>query len=290
MNGAGSALEKKTKKSKYAADGGQHKQLALQPNMARNKNLDADHDADQHLSVDDWTSDWTLDEPDDPSLFLTADASANAHHGDRETMLHCRAQLAKAGIHVDGTDHGRGGGPLDSHLAHSHSATSRHPSRADSSPLTVSADEYVSARLVPALRENQTLTPQLSRQLQLLTFVIIVLQSANAALVAYGFPLYVPLVLAVTSMMEFLVSYKTLETRIPNVNASTATLVKLLLWWDGLSVIQQRMPRSKEFLVESAEAAVLMQHEAYTQSALAALSDTIGERERDDREGKEGGA
>ncbi len=38
------------------------------------------------------------------------------------------------------------------------------------------------------------------------------------------------------------------------------------------------LPQSKEFLVDSCETAILMQHEAFVQGALASLQDAIGKK------------
>ena len=69
--------------------------------------------------------------------------------------------------------------------------------------------------------------------------------------------------------------------RLTHTNAATNTLVKLLLWWDGLTRIQQRMPESKEFLVDSAEKAILLQHDAFVTGALASLRDAIGKKRQE---------
>ena len=86
--------------------------------------------------------------------------------------------------------------------------------------------------------------------------------------------------LAFGALLEFTISYQALESRLPNVNAASAALTKVLLWWDGLGVIQQRMPASKEYLVDAVETALLIQHEAYVQGALASLKSKTGKEEK----------
>ncbi|CAD7949412.1 unnamed protein product [Amoebophrya sp. A120] len=149
----------------------------------------------------------------------------------------------------------------------------------DKNSLTCSAEVYVRDRVLPQLRENERMTPKLARQLYQLQFAIIVLNASNAALVAFGAAVWVPLLLALASLLEYSVTYQALEMRLPHMNAATNTLVKLLLWWDGLTRIQQRMPESKEFLVDSAEKAILLQHDAFVTGALASLRDAIGKKQ-----------
>ena len=105
--------------------------------------------------------------------------------------------------------------------------------------------------------------------LHLLVAGVVLLNSSTAILVVNKLAVLVPLMLSITALLEFLIGYMQLETIIPATNASNATLVNLLLWWDGLNVIQQRMPKSKTLLVEGAEAALLMQYETAVQAGLA---------------------
>ena len=66
-------------------------------------------------------------------------------------------------------------------------------------------------------------------------------------------------------------------------------LVRVLLWWDGLSLVQQRTPSSKEQLVDVVEHALLMQHQEYVQGALTMLGKGL-EGPRPKRDEKDGGA
>ena len=48
-------------------------------------------------------------------------------------------------------------------------------------------------------------------------------------------------------------SYKYMDMKISLTNASLHSLHKLIVWWEGLSVIEKRNPSNKEHLVEAAE-------------------------------------
>ena len=53
----------------------------------------------------------------------------------------------------------------------------------------------------------------------------------------------------------------------PAANATVSTIMNLLTAWDGLSLIQQRMPSNRDFLVGTTEDAVLQRHEAFVKAA-----------------------
>ena len=141
----------------------------------------------------------------------------------------------------------------------------------------LSADEYIAERLLPKLRDAQKRSPGLSRSLRLLQLFILLgsvgavaLQTINESQYSY----LVPLVLAFVAVLEFIVSFTQLESNLPAVNATTLALTRAYMWWNGLSTIQQRMPESKDTLVDVVESAVLLQEQSFVQGALANLEKT----------------
>ena len=76
---------------------------------------------------------------------------------------------------------------------------------------TCSAEIYVRDRILPQLRENERMTPKLAKRLHQLQFGIIVLNASNAALVAFGAAVWVPLLLALAGLLEYSVSYQALD-------------------------------------------------------------------------------
>ena len=79
-----------------------------------------------------------------------------------------------------------------------------------------------------------------------------------------------------------------LESLLPAVNGTAMALVRVLLWWDGLSLVQQRTPSSKDQLVDVVEHALLMQHRGYVEGALAMLGKGL-EGPRPKRDEEDGG-
>jgi len=137
----------------------------------------------------------------------------------------------------------------------------------------LSADRYIETRLNKALWKNDEIVPGLTLKLSGFQIAIVVVTAATAALSAFDLELWVPGLLAAAGVAESAVAYQQFETRIPSINAGSSSLTVLLLWWDGLSLIQQRIPANKQLLVDTAETALLIQYEAYVQGALSNLED-----------------
>jgi hypothetical protein len=96
----------------------------------------------------------------------------------------------------------------------------------------------------------------------------VLITAVTAGLAAFGAQLWVPVALALATLLEFLIAYQQLESRIPASNACIATLTGLLTHWNGVSLIAKRMPRNTELLVNTTETALLLKHEAFVQAAL----------------------
>ena len=148
----------------------------------------------------------------------------------------------------------------------------------------LSADDYTQLRALPALREAQAAAPRISMQLKLLQFLVIV-GSALMVMFQSELPLWTPVVLAAVSSIEFVIGYQQLESKLPAVNATALAIMRVLIWWDGLSLIQQRMPASKDHLVDVVESALVMQHQGFVQGAIA----NLGKDLQDDKGGGGGG-
>eukprot|EP00662_Eupelagonemidae_sp_cell21_P056216 gene56216-38749_t len=60
-----------------------------------------------------------------------------------------------------------------------------------------------------------------------------------------------------------------------------ARRAQLLLWWDGLNLIQQRMPGNKDRLISTMEDAVLHEHESFVKGALSSVKSKDDKHEDD---------
>ena len=158
----------------------------------------------------------------------------------------------------------------------------------------LSADEYVEHRLLVELHKAQLKAPQLQRRLKLTQFLVVLgavacvlVNSIHASFVPEShISLLNPVVLALTGTVEAYMAYTQLETDLPAINGVVLALTKVLLWWDGLSLIQQRMPATRDRLVETCETAMLLRHNGYAAGALVSLGNDLGADDTDQEESK----
>jgi hypothetical protein len=134
----------------------------------------------------------------------------------------------------------------------------------------LSAEEYIASRALPAFRAVQHEAKWASIALKGLQLLAI-LGSSVCVLFQTTLPIWTPAVLAGVSTVEFFVSYAQLETHLPALNATALTIMRTLIWWDGLSLIQQRMPTNKDRFVDIVETALLMQHQGFVEGAISNL-------------------
>ena len=73
------------------------------------------------------------------------------------------------------------------------------------------------------------------------------------------------------STVEFFMTYLQLDTQLPALNGTALAITRALIWWDGLSLIQQRMPTSRDRFVDVVETALLMQHQGFVQASIENL-------------------
>lgn len=123
------------------------------------------------------------------------------------------------------------------------------------------ASQYIDARLTNCGREFYLELPRLTLMHRIFLFLSISLTAAATGFVSFNLEAWVPVVLAGAAAAEFAGSYLQLDARIPRLNASACELTKVLLWWNGLTLIQCRQPSNKDQLVERTENAILAQYE-----------------------------
>ena len=131
---------------------------------------------------------------------------------------------------------------------------------------TLTADEYVKLRLIPVVSSFTSKAPGLSRKLQLVTSIVLVLSVCSSVFSSFGLTLFIPLCLAFSSSLTSWVSYKQSETSLMQTNGAKQQLHQLMIWWDSLSMIEKRVPANKESLVRITETAVQGQIVSYNKS------------------------
>eukprot|EP00462_Mataza_sp_D1_P021463 CAMPEP_0175145468 /NCGR_PEP_ID=MMETSP0087-20121206/14788_1 /TAXON_ID=136419 /ORGANISM="Unknown Unknown, Strain D1" /LENGTH=868 /DNA_ID=CAMNT_0016430219 /DNA_START=65 /DNA_END=2671 /DNA_ORIENTATION=- len=144
----------------------------------------------------------------------------------------------------------------------------------------MTAREYVDSRIVPAMAAYQSTSPKIARNNGILTILIVLITSSSTGFVHFGYEIWVPLLIAVVGFLEFIQSFWQYESRLPALNAASSALTGLLLLWDGQSLIHQRMPASKEALVQSAEAVIMAEVERLTQTTMSIDASLSGEDDK----------
>jgi len=120
------------------------------------------------------------------------------------------------------------------------------------SPLNGS--DYFQIRLLPLLvhfQHRSTSLWRLSRMLQVLTFL---LTFASGVIAYLGLRLWVPVAVALASVLGSALEFGKVQTRLSNCNQAQLQLESLRKWWESLSLVKQRAHASKEALVDATEA------------------------------------
>ena len=98
--------------------------------------------------------------------------------------------------------------------------------------------------------------------------MVVAISAAGGVMAYFDVSLWLPLLLAVSAVLEFWINYSATDVQVANLQATMASLTKLKMWWLGLSPVQQWMPTFQEHLVQSGEEAIIHMHNAYVQGAM----------------------
>jgi len=141
----------------------------------------------------------------------------------------------------------------------------------------LSADMYAKIRLLPMAAFYSKKAPGLAMTLHVSAILGVVLSVASSALSTFDLSVYIPAALAVSGAVTAWTSYQQIDLRLLQTNAALNQLNQLLVWWDGLTMIEKRVPSHKETLVKSTEACI--------QAQATIFSGGGGRRNEDDDEG-----
>jgi hypothetical protein len=123
----------------------------------------------------------------------------------------------------------------------------------------MTADDYLSLRMLPMVAELSKKTPRLSSWSSTFTICVLVLSVSAAALSTFDRSDFVPAALALSGGITAWASYQQTDLRLVLTNNSLSQLNQLLVWWDGLTMIEKRIPINKETLVTTSELAIINQ-------------------------------
>jgi hypothetical protein len=124
---------------------------------------------------------------------------------------------------------------------------------------TLSAEEYVQFRLLPMLGEISSSTPGLNFRVYGVSITVTILSVSSSALSTFGQSLFIPAMLAFSGAITSWTSYQRTDQLLLQKNIAVGNLHQLLIWWDGLTMIEKRVPTNKNALVLQAERAIMAQ-------------------------------
>jgi len=127
---------------------------------------------------------------------------------------------------------------------------------------SLSAGEYIDIRVTPFRKLYEGRSPDLRRNLTWFTVVIFCLTSVCTGLGAFENAQWIPVTMGISAGFAAALAYTQCEQRMYRTNQACISIKRLMIWWWGLSVIEQRIPSNKSFLVGTME--TIIQAEAGT--------------------------
>lgn len=122
--------------------------------------------------------------------------------------------------------------------------------------MPINAQEYLQFRLKPTLLRYTVLALKLSRRNTAVQTAIFLVTAANAAIGVAGLPEWMPAIVALSSAFYAVAEHQQLQVQLTSVNAAQLQLKNLLVWWESLSLVEQRLTECLTYLVESTEEAM----------------------------------
>eukprot|EP00927_Polykrikos_kofoidii_P050174 TRINITY_DN44099_c0_g1_i1.p1 TRINITY_DN44099_c0_g1~~TRINITY_DN44099_c0_g1_i1.p1 ORF type:complete len:852 (+),score=139.59 TRINITY_DN44099_c0_g1_i1:98-2557(+) len=149
----------------------------------------------------------------------------------------------------------------------------------------LSAEQYIAVRVQPMLSDFKRRAPWLNRALCCAQSLTVLLTTMNAALATLQGQAWIPVVVSVISSLQSLMDFHLIQARLQAVNKAAKTLQNLLIWWEGLSLVEKRYPENKENLVQTCESVVSAEQVWPGQGSVGKLS--FGKQPADGAGGKD---
>jgi len=130
----------------------------------------------------------------------------------------------------------------------------------------LTAEEYIEERVVPELQKMEKESPGRTFSFRCLQILIIILSSVGAIFSANNAQVWIPILFAIATIPQAILKFYELPLKIQRANASFAFMKKLLLWWTGLSLMEQRVHENKTKLVLDLEDMLLADISAITRA------------------------
>ena len=137
----------------------------------------------------------------------------------------------------------------------------------------MSGEGYINARLRTQLDRLEKETPSTNCRLGVLQVIVIIVSSVGAIFAMYDQEIWIPALLACAHFIDSALNFWQLKLKSQRAGYSYSQLKKALLWWNGLTIIQQRVPSYKKQLVDTVENIILTEVEMLTQAQIKRTED-----------------
>ena len=146
---------------------------------------------------------------------------------------------------------------------------------------SMSADDYLKLRLIPMAAYYMNKSPGLAIQSQISLVLGVLLAVSSSIISTFDLSVFIPAVLALSTTINAWTNYQQVELRLLQTNAAQGQLNQLLVWWDGLSTIEKRVPSNKDKLITESENVILSQATIYSGSNNSSSADQDGDGDVD---------
>lgn len=154
----------------------------------------------------------------------------------------------------------------------------------------LSAEHYVQFRILPALEELKSSTglPMLTRIWTTCQTLLLLGTMTTGILGVLGILELIPIFLTAMSSLESVIAFEQLQLRLLTTNQALQTLQRLMIWWNGLSMVEQRKVYNKEHLISQTEAVINIEANIFGTSLLSShpphiADDADGGKEANER-------
>ncbi|GMH73040.1 hypothetical protein TrLO_g12039 [Triparma laevis f. longispina] len=124
---------------------------------------------------------------------------------------------------------------------------------------SISSEDYIRGRLEVELERLAKRLPKFSFQNRSLQILLVMLSASTAIMAAYELQRWIPVVLALVAMVEGFVEFRQLPLRLSMANMTYTRMKRTKVWWNGLSVLQKKLPNNKNRLIEDVEDTIFTQ-------------------------------
>jgi hypothetical protein len=114
--------------------------------------------------------------------------------------------------------------------------------------------------------KNKKKAPKIETTVKLLQFFIFILTASGAVLTHFKLSIFVPNVLALSTMISTIMEQEQLIVKLSSTNGIYMQLEQLKCYWQGLSLVDKRKPSNSNYIVENTESILISQLSSYVQA------------------------